>query len=279
MADPNAGIAARAAAERALPSICGAIAGMGAAVAAPPSAGSGFFSAAAQVVPVLLLALAIEAGQFGLGKAVLPDDERLARGIMSLRRALLVAGVVVLVLAEWRALVALERPGRSDPSLVYLGLAWGFVMVAGLALIGADRTRVAVGLKSTVIDSAAILEISLDSRYATKLIDPLFNLLVPTGHGLATCEEDGGNAKAVETFSVSEKVGGKSGFVYHSKTVQLAPGNVYFGHYRIEHAGKDLFPVVVQLHHENLPGGFVEREGEIQVPKTLSPASPSPGRI
>jgi hypothetical protein len=138
--------ASKAALYRALPVTLGAIIGVVAALAAPSSAQDAFYSTAAQVLPVLLLALAIEARVFGGHVRRFPHSKGLALVIESMRWLAGAVIVAALIIAEWCALYAvLERGGTRDPSIVYLGLAAGFITVGLQAFLGA-RPRVVADL-------------------------------------------------------------------------------------------------------------------------------------
>jgi hypothetical protein len=114
----------------------------------PDEAQSGFFAASAQVIPVLLLALAIEARLFGSARRALVDHVW-ARRMEVLRQAIAFGTVVVLVAAEGQSLYLLRETSSADPWLTSIGLAWGFVTVAAIALRGTGRARVTADLKVT----------------------------------------------------------------------------------------------------------------------------------
>ncbi|MGI9099789.1 MAG: hypothetical protein ACR2H2_15090 [Solirubrobacteraceae bacterium] len=140
---------------------------------APSSAGREFFSAAAQVIPVLLLALAVESRMFRLRRfaprpldAAMPKNveeawrvvqsqapslatwlERLAHDSQSImRHDTLVGGAVyggmlllMLVGAEWYCLdvlASMTEGETSDPAFVSGAILAGLVGVAIIALVG-----------------------------------------------------------------------------------------------------------------------------------------------
>jgi hypothetical protein len=135
---------------------------------APDEAGQAYFSAAAQVIPVLLLALAVESRLLSfeslfrvqptrmyseaLREAMRKGGKRLMIGAaLSLDSAmawaaavfnavsLLASGVAVLAIlsfAEWECLRVLAAGDRADPYLVSGGILAGLVGVGVIALIG-----------------------------------------------------------------------------------------------------------------------------------------------
>jgi hypothetical protein len=131
---------------------------------APDEASAEFYSAVAQVIPVLLLALAVQTRFFelpslqqllahvrvpqsqshdeGVDRAlgVLEQSARsVAAGQRLLERILGAALLAMLVIAEFAALHPLTtgQPGDGNPEVVYIALATGFLMLGGLALVGA----------------------------------------------------------------------------------------------------------------------------------------------
>jgi hypothetical protein len=139
---------------------------------APATAGEAYFSAAAQVIPVLLLALAVESRMFSVGalfviepapffssdmRAVLPmviDDEHRwmlkwallgdtavgwINGVFNALGTLILGiGVLLLLsLSEWDCLSFLASPSAAqDPASVSGGLLAGLVGVGLIALVG-----------------------------------------------------------------------------------------------------------------------------------------------
>lgn len=63
------------------------------------------------------------------------------------RQAIEFGTVVVLVAAEGQSLYLLRETSSADPWLTSIGLAWGFVTVAAIALRGTGRARVTADLK------------------------------------------------------------------------------------------------------------------------------------
>ena len=131
---------------------------------APDEASEEFYSAVAQIIPVLLLALAVQTRFFELPSlqqllahvrvpqresneegvdrvlGVLEESARsVAAGQRLLERILGAALLGMLVIAEFAALHPLTtgRPGDGNPEVVYVALATGFLMLGGLALVGA----------------------------------------------------------------------------------------------------------------------------------------------
>jgi hypothetical protein len=255
--------ARRAAVERAAPVILGVFAGGLAAVCAPDSAGDGFFSTAAQVLPVLLLALAIEARVVGRGVRRQPDPDITALRVEWARRLAEAGTVLALLVAEWKAFDAIVDEGSShDPALVALGLAWGFVIVGVLAFVGA-RPRVEVSMDSQPKGTVVILEVGMGNVYGDRDVRPLMNLLVPGGHEIHPCDRDGNlEPRADANFKVlrtPELIEGEAPWDYPAERVLLSAGDAVLRHYSVAHLSKPSFPVVLRLDHVDLPGGRVQR--------------------
>ena len=130
----------------------------------PAEASMGFYSASAEIIPVLLLTLAVQARLFQLptmrrvfalwsgiasstSRADVDDAlthvERFGEGIGSLRHFLerTVLGVALLGLLVAAQFAALHPLGTGDagdgnPEVVYIALATGFLMVGALAMTG-----------------------------------------------------------------------------------------------------------------------------------------------
>jgi hypothetical protein len=129
--------------EHFLPVGLGFLAGVVAAWVSPRSTESrGFFALAAQVLPVLLLALAIEARVFGIFPRRAAQGDKLARTMEQARWWLGVGTVIVLLVGELHALWALSNdPAERTAWIEYGALAWGFTTVGTLAILGLGRPR------------------------------------------------------------------------------------------------------------------------------------------
>jgi hypothetical protein len=120
--------AARVALALFAPVLLGAATGVVAAVVvAPPSAPPEFFLVTAQVLPIVLLALVLEARVFGTGPRRFPPAEKTARLIDAAACAPRFYSSSPFVAAEWKAIDALTERGAplNDPALEYFTLAWG----------------------------------------------------------------------------------------------------------------------------------------------------------
>jgi hypothetical protein len=122
---------------------------------APERATEEFYSAAAQVIPVLLLTLALEVRFFQLrwlrplsrrrGESWLPYQwRRIEHDGASVARAIvLFVAVFILVAGELDSIDALAEPGieREHPEWVYTAVVMGLIAVAFLALFGAPNVE------------------------------------------------------------------------------------------------------------------------------------------
>lgn len=112
---------------------------------APSHGSEAFYSAAAQVIPVLLLVLALEARLFRLRAPSWPAGLRSA----FIEAAVLGVTLLFFVLGEVRALGALggeharlharEHAGDEDPSTVYTAVLLGMLMIGFIAVFGLPR--------------------------------------------------------------------------------------------------------------------------------------------
>jgi hypothetical protein len=104
---------------------------------APDEAGSGFYEAAAQIIPVLLLVLLLEARFFAMHVLTADREDDLFHAIYRFVIGLLLLGSMIA--AEFVALYPLARDdaAEGDPRWVYAGLVVGFASVAYTGIAGA----------------------------------------------------------------------------------------------------------------------------------------------
>ena len=131
-------------------------------VLAPDEASKEFYSTVAEVIPVLLLTLAVQARIFQLptgrellaavastssrdSQDLLAYTEELAQSTrLLIERTVLGVGLLgLLVAAEFAALhpLATGKPDDGNPEIIYVALATGFLMLAGLAMLGRIDVR------------------------------------------------------------------------------------------------------------------------------------------
>jgi hypothetical protein len=260
--------APRAALERVLPVAAGAIVGAGAAWWAPTAAEETFFELAAQIIPVVLLALVIEARAIGIPFMRAPQNALVATWIEWARRSLEGLIVVALLVAEWYALdVVSDSPsGPADPKLVWLGLAWGFVTVAVLAVFGTRRPRVTVDIEAEWHDRGAIVEIAFGNEYGDKSVVPLMNVLVPLGRGMQSWVKNADGPEQVETMTVEEVLENVPAWTCRSTNIELTAGDTKHARYLVEtDPGETSFWVIVRADHHELRNGRVERRRLVSV--------------
>ena len=163
--------------QRLVPVAIGVIYAVAVAVAAPNYAAKTFFPVAAQIIPVLLLALVIEARLFGSPRRA--SDNPVAGHLEVTRRVLEFTLLVALVLAESQAIVRSADDSGGSPLLVYGGLAGGFVTVAAIAIWGTGRARVTADLKLIARTGAGVLvQIGANNEFGDRPVEPLMNVLV-----------------------------------------------------------------------------------------------------
>jgi hypothetical protein len=153
-----------------------------------------FFGVAAQVVPVILLALVIEARIIGTPVLRAPKRMPLGRRVERVRKGLEALLVVALLLAEWYALdmISDSKRGPADAWVVWLGLTWGFVTVAVLAVFGTKRPRPTMDINSKRTDSGhTLVRIAVGNQFGDMDVAPVLNVYFQPGHGkIYKCKAD-----------------------------------------------------------------------------------------
>lgn len=197
----RAEVALSAARTRLAPPLFGLLAGVAAGAAMPRTTeGTGYFGVVVQVLPVLLLALAIEARAFSSRARVDADEgtegPRFDAGTMEMARQVLLnpATVVVLIAAEIEGFVRLsgDDSGTHQIWLQNAALVWGFTTVAALALIGQGAPRLIATLESRLYDdSSIVVEVGASNEYGDKDISPVMNFLVPDFISIHVCDVNG----------------------------------------------------------------------------------------
>jgi len=253
--------------------LAGAVAGVVAAwCIAPADAGRDFFSVTAQVLPVLLLGLALEARIFGATRRLFPPDERRARFLESVRVVLEYATVLALVAGEWQSVDALTDTADAtrDPTLTYLALAWGFVAIAALAVRGAGRARITAEVQQVEATGPNVfLRVALSNVYGDHDLHPLVNMLVPPDAKVIRSDADQhvATANELKTLPLTEQVCGGAKWRYISERPVLTAGDADITYYHVSGLEPGSYPVVVRVDHIELPGGRVQRCGTFTRPE------------
>lgn len=105
----------------------------------PSRAAEPFYSAAAQVIPILLLVLALEVRMFRLSAPpALTGSDDLALARRFTRLAVLIVTLSLFVIGELQALDALarEHAENANASTVYTAIVIGLLLIAFLAMFG-----------------------------------------------------------------------------------------------------------------------------------------------
>ena len=262
--------ATRVALARFAPVLLGAAIGVVAAVVvAPPSAPPEFFLVTAQVLPIVLLALALEARVFGTGPRRFPPAEKTARLIDAARLCTQVLLVISFIAAEWKAIDALTVRGSplNDPALEYFTLAWGFVTVGAVALIGTGRPRVKARLSGWVQGRFVVVELGMSNEYGERDVQPTMTFLVPAEHEIEACDQHGNPEphSMLRVRTTPEVIDGEGPWWYVAERVALAAEESVVKYFAVAHRGERTLPVVLRLDDVELPGGRVQATHRVVV--------------
>ena len=262
-------IGLRAGVERLGPLAAGLVAGVIGLLVAPSRAGDGFFAAAAQVLPLLLLALVLEAGIFGgpVGRQPEPGGRVVALGYA--RKALELLTVAALVVGEWQAVHLLaDGQETGDARLAYMAIAWGLLTIALLAVFGArPRTTVSVDWRPGP-GPRWIVALGMANVYGDKEVEPIMNCLVPSGHQFYECDHAGeplapAGQRAPSLLVTKEVVDGEEvEFRYVGRRVRLTPGDAAVVYYSVGLRGAGSawhrVPAILRLDHAEISNGRTE---------------------
>jgi hypothetical protein len=279
----RAEVALRAAGERLAPTALGFVAGVVVGAALPHTTeGVGYFGIVAQIVPVLLLALAIEARAFG-GRARRNlvdegnDKRHYCAGTMEMgRQYFLKAGtVLVLVAAEVQALVQLasNNAGTHQVWLQNAALAWGLTTVAALAFVGQGAARLIATLETSPHSNmSAVVEVGASNEYGDKDISPVLNFLVPNGVSIHACDPNGNKHRerslAMQVLHTSEQIAGVSDWTYPTERLLVSAGDATVRHFVLGGLVPGLtYPLVLRYDHVELPNGRVQVQLDLKVPR------------
>jgi hypothetical protein len=259
----------QAAVERLLPVAAGAILGFALLPVLPTSTRSqDFFAVAAQVIPVLLLALAIETRVFGFGRGVARDA--VSRWLYYARLVLSIALLVMFIWAEAGAVEALADGAGVHPCWPQnVALIWGVMTVGGIALGGIGRPRLEATVKwRQVSPNGVIIEASASNVHGDKDVTPLMNLLF--AEGLSIGRSDGyGNldSNAVpEVLPLPQPDGIVSAGSYVTDRLLVTAGDATVRYYVVGGlVPGHKYPVVLRFDHNELRRGRVQEEAWIEV--------------
>lgn len=262
-----------AAFEHCLPVGSGALAGTLAAVLFPSDTRSvEFFGVAAQVLPVLLLALAIEARLFGIRPRRHAVGDKVARRLDDARVVLGFGTVVVLLVGELHALwtIGSDSTERRIAWVEYGALAWGFTTVAVLAVQGLGRPRLTATLKwrqPPGPPNRVLVEAGGSNEYGDKDVMPVLNFLIPDGLSVHRCDAYGNidPAAPLTTLPVSWEYAGIKDWNYPSERLLVSAGDATLRYFSVGGLvpGRQ-YPVVLRFDHAELPNGRVEAEDQLR---------------
>jgi hypothetical protein len=228
---------------------------------------SEFFSATAQIVPILLLALAIDARFFASVPRARHGDVA-AQRIEMVHRLLEGATVLVLLAAEIQSLADLRNADGGDPWLTVSGISWGFAAIAAIAFRGTGRARVNASLEiAGEVDIAGesqpgiILRLGASNEFGDRELEPLLNTLI--GPGVDVYDWNHAEQKVGKKYefplSAPVVIDGKTvECLYADQRVALSAGDVAVSHVLLRMRADEVL-VVMRLDHVEFMGGRVER--------------------
>jgi hypothetical protein len=179
------------------------------------------------------------------------------------RQAIEFGTVVVLVAAEGQSLYLLRETSSADPWLTSIGLAWGFVTVAAIALRGTGRARVTADLKVVEETPEGVtLQVGASNEFGNHDVTPLMNVMFGPGAVVFGTQADGtSTSRAKLNLSAPVKVGDRLiKCRYLGQRVLLTAGDaqVFYVRLKMETDADDVL-VVVRLDHVEFDGGRCER--------------------
>jgi hypothetical protein len=265
------------------PTALGAVAAIAAGAAMPHTTkGTGYFSVVVQILPVLLLALAIEARLYG-GRARRNErDERADRrhycaGTMELGRQYFLnpGTVLVLIAAEAQALVQLAW-NDAGPHQIWVqnaALAWGFTTVAALAWVGQGAPRVIATLQTKPLTATStVVEAGASNEYGDKDVSPVLNFLVPNGVSIDACDANGNRNRertlGLQILHTDEEIAGHSDWNYPSRRLLVSAGDATVQYFLLGGLvpGR-AYPLVLRFDHIELPNGRVRVKLDLRLPQ------------
>ncbi len=223
-------------------------------------AGDNFFSVIAQIIPVMLLALAIEANVFR-------SVPRARRGTAfavktgAFQRLLEGGTILVLLAAEVQALAVIQdRSAGCDPTLSNVAIAWGFATIGAIAWRGTGRARPTIDIEAVSENADGILvRIGIGNVFGDRPIDVELNTLL--GPNVRAFDSDSVATRGKELplpLSASVEVDGRSITCrYSGVPLRLAAGDAGVSYTLLKLGGPEAI-VVVRLDHVDLPDGRVE---------------------
>lgn len=265
----RANLARSAAFEHFLPVGAGALVGVVVAVVFPSETDSGeLFGATAQILPVLLLALALEARVFGIHPRRQPPGDKIARRLEDTRALLGLATVVVLLVGELHALWALGNNSAEPRSawIEYGVLAWGFTTVGLLAIIGLGRPRIEARLEwrqPPGPPNRVVVEVGASNEYGDKDVAPIMDFLIPDELSIDRCDGHGNvdRHSPVATRPLTWSYAGVQEWHYPAERLLVSAGDATIRNFSIGGLvpGKE-YRVVLRFDHAELPNGRVETQ-------------------
>jgi len=237
---------------------------------APERAGEAFFSASAQIVPVLLLALVLEARLFASPRRVRAPTS-VAHMANLARQALGFANPVVLLAAEAQSLWMI-RDGNDggNPWLTAVGIGWGLVTIVGIAIVGtAGRARVTATIKVEEVTAHGVtIEVGFSNEFGDRAVRPVLNILFDStvAESVRRRNDDGEWAgprlllNATATLSDGTTVRCR----YNAQRAELTPGDASVTHFLLPLVSEQRALVVARADSVELPRGRIEHAAFVE---------------
>lgn len=216
------------------------------------AAGKEFFSVAAVVIPVLLLARAVETNPLGLWRRQFPHAACAAQWWEWIRYGADIFVLVAILLGEAIAIVETGTLAEKSFNFPLVGgaLAAGFVLVAVSAIGVRPQARINGSVTSQRIGKKTVLvSVGVGNIFGDKDSFPLLNFLVPEDVEVLEVGPNGKAGKRVRTLTSQDTltIGGASEKVrYPSAFIDLPRGQSAVTQYILRSA-RESTPVVLKL--------------------------------
>lgn len=208
----------------------------------------------AQIIPVLIIAVAIEGG----GRLLPAIPRKLQFGWRASYWAIQGAYAILLLSGEMLAIVQPDEwcSKLVDGAQIAAMTAGLFTVVFGIGL-GAIGAVLPIQVRELDrSDEFLYFEIGVSNEYRARKIEPLLNLVVPAGLGILEVNRDFSEIHGNSILETTEAIDGTSitEWDFLSREFGLTAGDNRIGRFRINRpvSFDQVIPIVVRLDHQDL---------------------------